>query len=69
MQYFVSFGIKYGRGGMRLTGQDYVDASSIQQARTIAKAMCAKHEHVLYVDEVQPFEDKDLLDYESIEVI
>jgi hypothetical protein len=65
MQYFVTFGNHQGR----MTGQDFVHAPTIQQARIIAEAMCAKHEHVLYVDEVQPFEDKDLLDYESIEVI
>jgi hypothetical protein len=55
LQYFVSFGIKYGRGGLRLTGQDYVDATTIQQARTIAKAMCARHEQVLSVEEVKQY--------------
>jgi hypothetical protein len=65
MQYFATFGNYQGR----MTGQDFIHAPNIQQARTIAEAMCAKHEHVLYVDEVLPFEDKDLLDYESIEVI
>jgi hypothetical protein len=65
MSYFVTFGNYQGR----MTGQDYVNAPTIQQARIIANAMCARHEQVLAVDEVQPFEDKDLLDYESIEVI
>jgi hypothetical protein len=69
MQYFVSFGIQYGRGGLRLTGQDYVHAPTIQQARIIARSMCARHEQVLTVEQLPVVEDNDLLDYESIEVI
>ena len=49
MNYFVSFGNYQGR----MTGQDFVYASSIEQARIKAQAMCAKHEHVLYVEEVK----------------
>ena len=56
MSYFVTFGIEYGRGGLRVTGQDYVHAPTIQQARIIARAMCARHEQVLTVEEVQPIE-------------
>ena len=49
MNYFVSFGNHQGR----MTGQDFVHAPTIQQARIIANTMCAKHEHVLYVEEVK----------------
>jgi hypothetical protein len=49
MTYFITFGNSKGR----MTGQDYVNAPTIQQARIIARSMCAKHEHVLYVEEVK----------------
>jgi hypothetical protein len=65
MNYFVTFGNSRGR----MTGQDYVHAPTIQQARIIARSMCARYEQVLTVEQLPVVEDKDLLDYESIEVI
>lgn len=69
MNYFVTFGFTYGRGGQCITGQDYVMAKNKDHARTRAKALCSRHESVLWIDEIQPMEDKDLLDYDSIDVI
>jgi hypothetical protein len=68
MNYIVTFGNTYGRGD-RITGQDIVTAKNKDQACTMANAMCARHESVLWIDEIQPMEDKDLLDYDSIDVI
>lgn len=68
--YVVTFGYDLLRGGKRITGSDFVSADSFEQAWIKAGAMCSRTERVLYVDEfVKREEDKDLLDYESIEVI
>jgi Protein of unknown function (DUF3574) len=41
---------------LRFVVQPRFDGFTIQQARIIARAMCARHEQVLTVEEVQPIE-------------
>jgi hypothetical protein len=68
--YVVTYGYDLLRGGKRITGSDFINAESFEQAWIKAGSLCSRTERVLYVDEyIKPLEDKDLLDYESIEVI
>ena len=68
----VTFGFYSGRGGVNVTGTDYVYASSADVAITKANAMRSRHESVLSVDYLgtpSHVEDLDLLDYQSIDVV
>lgn len=69
--YMLTFGFRQGRGGVRITGTHYVMAPDAMVARSKAQRMCARYEEVLFCDRVDYFseEDKDPLDYESIEVV
>jgi len=68
--FVVTYGLRYGRGGIRITGTDVVYAPNLRVAWQMAESKKARHEQVLYVDLPPHFEeDKDLLDYESIDVI
>lgn len=68
--YVATFGYDLLRGGKRITGTEFINADSFEQAWMKAGRMCSKTERVLYVDEfIKREEDKDLLDYESIDVV
>lgn len=67
-----TFSVSFYSKRNTLTGCDLVTANSLTEAKKIAQSMCARHEHVGYIREaISPnyVEDKDLLDYDSIEVI
>lgn len=68
-EYVITYGFDLMRGGIRITGTYMVEARDADEAHVIGASMCSRTERVLWVDEFQPFEDEDLLDYESIEVI
>lgn len=68
--YAITYGFDLMRGGKRITGTHFVEARNAHEAHMIGAGMCSRTEKVLYVDEfIKHEEDKDLLDYESIEVI
>lgn len=59
MNYLVGFGLVYGRGGVRVLGEHTFAAPSLAAARRLAEGQRAKHEHVLYVEELPPTEYMD----------
>ena len=68
--YFVTYGYPL-RTGFRFTGQGFINARSFQHAWDAAMKSCGKGEQVLFVDTPpDPYpEDKDPLDYKSIDVV
>lgn len=68
--YVVTYGIPMGTS-YRITGTGFVHARCYQHAWDAAAGSCGKGEQVLFVDEPpQPYpEDKDPMEYDSIDVI
>lgn len=69
--YFITFGYNLPKGGQRITGTGWTSARNYQHARDAAQLVCQPWEQVLYIDEPpNPYpEDRDPLDYDSIDVI
>lgn len=68
--YVVTYGIPMGTS-YRITGTGFVNARCSQHAWDAATGSCGKGEQVLFVDlPPNPYpHDRDLLDYDSIDVI
>lgn len=66
--YLASFGIEQLRGGWLITEQHIITAKDSDRAWRIAYRDCPKGEQV-YDVMYFPNEDKELLEYESIDVI
>lgn len=52
------FWATFGNSKGVVLGQDYVEAPTYEQARQRAKQMCARHESVLWLDQINPIQDK-----------
>lgn len=66
-QWVATYGAKQMRGGWLVTEQHLLEAKDYPTAFKIGLRDCPRGESLMYIDEIK--QDKDLLDYESIDVI
>ena len=62
-----TYGIKQGRGGWLVTEQSIVEANDYFSAHKIGRSRCKRGEALMTIDPI--YDDLDLLDYDSIDVI
>jgi hypothetical protein len=67
LPYVATYGIKQKKGGWFITEQMFINASSESNAWIKAKRQAMRGEDVYLVEPIK--EDKELLDYDSMDVI